>query len=473
MHLARFLLTVLALPLAPLLAGARPAAAAATTAHVVCTDFVSGALSSVSLDTRAVTPDVEPAGADAVLRWHGGLVWIVNRFGADNLQAVDPATGATVRQFSTGNGSNPQDVVFVSPTKAFVSLYETATLLIVNPAAGMVTGGVSLAPFADADGVPEAARMARVGNRVFVALQRLDRNAGFQPLNPSRVAVVDALADTLVDADPAVPGVQAIALAARNPVSAFAWDPVGRRLLVACAGAYGTTDGGIEAVDPFALASLGLVATEAALGGDVLDVAWHEAGHSYAIVSDAGFNTALRAWSAETGQSLGTVFAPGGFSLSDVEINDRGELWVCRNELVTPGLYVFRAGTDGMLAGPLDTGLPPYAIAFDLPAEVLDAPDAPPARGGALALGAPLPNPAREGTEVRLALPEAGEVSVEVFDPAGRRVATLARGALAAGAHAWRWDLRGEDGARVPAGIYLVRARAGGLAAARRLAVVR
>jgi hypothetical protein len=265
-------LVLLAVPPA---SGVRPAAAADTHAWVVCTDFVSGSLASADLDLRAVAPDLEPTCADAVVRWHDGLVWVVNRRGCDNLQAVSPATGSTVRQFSTGNGTNPQDVAFVSDTKAFVSLYESASLAIVNPSTGAVTGAVSLAAFADADGLPEAARMARVGRRVFVALQRLDRNAGSQPNHPSWIAVVDADADTVVDADPATPGTQAIVLAARNPVTAFAFDPVAHRLLVGCAGRYGVDDGGIEALDTAWLTSLGLVATEAALGGDVLDVAWN------------------------------------------------------------------------------------------------------------------------------------------------------------------------------------------------------
>uniref|UniRef100_A0A832I386 FlgD/Vpr Ig-like domain-containing protein n=1 Tax=Eiseniibacteriota bacterium TaxID=2212470 RepID=A0A832I386_UNCEI len=437
----------------------------------MCSDYVTGALAAVHLDTRAVTPYVEPTGADAVVRWHDGLVWVVNRFGADNLQAIDPTSGATVRQFSTGNGSNPQDVAFVSPVKAYVSLYESATLLIVNPATGAVTGGISLAPFADADGLPEAARMVRVDTRVFVALQRLDRNAGFQPENPSWIAVVDATADTLLDADPALPGKQAIVLAARNPVSTFAFDRGASRLLVACAGRYGVADGGIEAVDPVGLASLGVVAGEAALGGDVLDVAWHAAGHSYAVVSDAAFNTSLVAWSAVTGGALGSVYAPGGFSLSDAEVNDRGEVWVANSSFLAPGLYVFRAGADTLLAGPLDCGLPPFSLAFDQDAgTVLDAPRAAPV--GTLLAG-PWPNPARGAARFALTLPVAGEAAVEVFDAAGRRVATLARGALAAGRHDVAWDLKDGAGSPVPPGVYVVSARSGAARAARRVAIVR
>ena len=50
-------------------------------------------------------------------------------------------------------------------------------------------------------------------------------------------------------------------------------------------------------------------------------------------LSDAGFNTSLVSWSAVTGHTTGTLFSPGGFSIADVERNDRGELYVCDNDL--------------------------------------------------------------------------------------------------------------------------------------------
>ena len=50
--------------------------------------------------------------------------------GQDNIQIIDPAQNyATVHQFSTGNGSNPQDISFVSPTKAYVTRLGSPNLL--------------------------------------------------------------------------------------------------------------------------------------------------------------------------------------------------------------------------------------------------------------------------------------------------------------------------------------------------------
>src|SRR5262245_44863602 len=138
-----------------IVAAAAPARAAETRAFVLTTDFTTGSLSVANLDTRAVTKDVAPVHSDAVMRWFKGLLYVVNRFGQDNIQVIDPAQGyATVRQFSTGNGTNPQDICFVSPTKAYITRYEVTDLLIVNPSTGASLGVIPLGAFADADGVP-------------------------------------------------------------------------------------------------------------------------------------------------------------------------------------------------------------------------------------------------------------------------------------------------------------------------------
>ena len=448
-----------------------PAFGAQTRAFILTTDFSTGSLSVVDLDTRAVTKDVAAVYSDAVERWYGGLLYVVNRFGQDNVQVIDPAQGyATVRQFSTGNGTNPQDICFISQSKAYVTRYEVSDLLIVNPSTGASLGVIPLGAFADADGIPEMAHMVRVDHRVFVAIQRLDRNAGFHPTDRSLVAVIDADADTVLDADPLTPGTQAIRLTGKNPYTTLAFDRASSRLLIGCAGFYGALDGGIEYVDPVHLTSLGYAITEGALGGDVGDIAWNGAAHSYAIVSDASYNTLLVSWSAISGLKIATVYAPGGFSLNDCELNDRGELYVCNSDYLSPGLFVFRVPQDTMIAGPLDCGLPPYQVTFDATSEQVLAVEEGPAGAS---LSSPWPNPARGTLRVRLALPHAGAVEVEALDLAGRRVRGIAAGEFEAGSTTCVWDLRDERGRPVPAGLYVVRARTPQGTFTRRAAVVR
>ncbi len=461
---------VILLRLVSALAAAGPAAAAQTRAFVITTDFTTGGLSVVDLDTRAVLKDVATVHSDARIRWYQGLLYVLNRIPQDNVQVIDPAQGyATLRQFSVGNGSNPADIAFLSPTKAYVSRYGSPDLLVVNPATGAPLDTISLAAFADADGVPDMDHVIRVGTYLFVALQRL---TGFQPVNPSQVAVIDVSADTVLDVDPLTPGKQAIALSTRNPITAFGYDRPSGRLLLGCVGAYGANDGGIEYLDPFALRSAGLAITEAALGGDVLDLDWGGAARSHAIVSDASFNTCLVAWSAVTGTTLGPpIVCPGGFSLADCAANDRGELYLANGSFTGPGVFVYPAAGGAALAGPLDTGLPPNAITFD---EATDAATGiPPGGPGRAGLSPPRPNPARGLARFTLRLEGAARVRVEVFDVSGRRVRELADGPRVAGVAELEWDLRDEAGRAVPSGIYLVSARVGPEESRRRVVVVR
>jgi hypothetical protein len=77
------------------------------------------------------------------------------------------------------------------------------------------------------------------------------------------------------------------------------------------------------------------------------------------------------------------------------------------------------------------------------------------------------PNPFSTETAIRFALPRASRVRLSVHDASGRLVATLADGALSAGAHSVRWD------EPAPAGVYFAVLRSGDAAASCKLVRVR
>jgi hypothetical protein len=469
-----------ALLLAGLLA-AGPALAAASRGFVLTTDYVTGTLSVVDLATRAVTCDVAMVSPDPFARWHDGLLYVVNRLGYDNVQVVDPSAGyATLRQFSVGSGTNPQDIAFASPTKAYVSRLGSPDLLIVDPGTGAATGAIPLGAWADNDGNPEAAHMTVVGDLLFVALERL-RN--FMPADTGLVVVVDMRADTVFDADPFAAGLQVVRLPGKNPGTDFARLPAApgadrTTLLLGCTGRWGAADGGIARIEvpaaaqdgAAAIACTGYAITEDELGGDAADLVAYGATHSYAVVSDAAYNTSLVSWDPESGTRLATLYAPGGYRLSDIAANDRGELYACDSGFESPSLHVFELGSDVRLAGPVATCLPPVQIVFDQAEEAASAvaEAAPP---GAL-LAPPTPNPARGPVRLAVTLAGPGRARVEVFDPAGRRVRVLADGERAAGTASWLWDLRDGEGRRVRPGVHLVRVTTERATAARRLVVL-
>ena len=89
------------------------------------------------------------------------------------------------------------------------------------------------------------------------------------------------------------------------------------------------------------------------------------------------------------------------------------------------------------------------------------------------ALAQSYPNTARDSATIKFSLAEAGDAALAVYDLSGRRVATLASGAAAAGEREIVWNLTDDGGAAVPPGVYIYRLQAPGGTAARRLVVAR
>lgn len=100
-----------------------------------------------------------------------------------------------------------------------------------------------------------------------------------------------------------------------------------------------------------------------------------------------------------------------------------------------------------------------FTAAESTVAVLLAAPNAPATT--TLALAAPRPNPARDGTALDYALPRPASIDLAIFDAQGRRVRTLVRGSRPAGAATARWDGRAESGTTAPAGTYFARLRSG------------
>jgi hypothetical protein len=73
------------------------------------------------------------------------------------------------------------------------------------------------------------------------------------------------------------------------------------------------------------------------------------------------------------------------------------------------------------------------------------------------------PNPFERGTTIAFALAEGADVTLDIFDPSGRRIARLREGWLPAGRHQADWDGRTLEGGEAGSGVYFYRLRAGDL----------
>lgn len=132
--------------------------------------------------------------------------------------------------------------------------------------------------------------------------------------------------------------------------------------------------------------------------------------------------------------------------------------------------FRFRFTTDG---NTVDDGwyVDDVLLAGYVPSGVTGSPAAPVAAGRLLLQC--WPSPAATAVDLAYSLPAAGPARLDVYDVAGRRVATLGGGTRAAGEHRVRWDCRDGAGRRVANGTYFVRLSAGGAAAVAKLSLVR
>ncbi len=83
------------------------------------------------------------------------------------------------------------------------------------------------------------------------------------------------------------------------------------------------------------------------------------------------------------------------------------------------------------------------------------------------------PNPFNPSTTISFALPQAGEVSLSIFNTNGQLVKKLVTGEMNAGLHSFTWDATNERGERVASGVYLYVLKAGGFTAQKKLVLMK
>lgn len=340
--------------------------ALANQAVITTTDYSSGSFSSLDLSTNTATHDHLTIHSDAAVRTYRDKVYILNRLGQDNVIVLSRSDLKTpLTQYSTGNGSNPHDMAFVSEEKAYISRYGRTQLLIVNPVTGDSLGVVELSAFADADGLPEISQLALYDNHLFAACQRLDRDNGFAPTDVSVIAVVDVTTDQVVDVDANTAGVQGIVMVNKNPAGTV---QRGNKWFLSAVNTFGDlTDGGLEVIDLANLRSEGVVIDEMALGGNLSSLAMVSDDEGYVVVLDASFVNAVKRFdlgmqsvsSGLSGLSGGFVPSLGVFG-GRLYVLDGGSF----SDPASAGVKVYDVKTDELVAGPISTGLPPSGIAF-------------------------------------------------------------------------------------------------------------
>nr|HEX4313963.1 hypothetical protein [Kofleriaceae bacterium] len=199
-------------------------AGAPSTINVVAGDFTAGdpgIMTTVDDRSHSTAEDRAPGaiGDDPVSRLDAanGVLYVINRADSNNLVQLDTAF-QNIQQFSTGSGTNPQDVAVVG-TKFYVATLAGDGLEVFDTSGS----GSAFTPIAlgsdDPDGQPNCNSAFAVGTNVYVSCELLDNTKqNLPPRGNGVVKVIDTSTDTVATT---------IKLTEKNPFGQFELLPDG------------------------------------------------------------------------------------------------------------------------------------------------------------------------------------------------------------------------------------------------------
>ncbi|MFT7624246.1 MAG: hypothetical protein ACI9WU_003433 [Myxococcota bacterium] len=362
---------------------------------VVHSDYVSSAVSILNEDGSLCRDAVVTSGsaspglttalsADLSLPatpHPDGLVTIIDRTNAA-LTWLDPAADFAVAgqlTVSTGFAANPHDAIFPNPDTLWISRHHTnptpgeqpfdqgGDILIVDPAASVITGRIDLGSLASVDHTPNPSRMRRIGDTIWLGLVHLSTDY---------LSGADGMLVPIAVAD-GTPG-SPVTLTGLKNCTDFLPTPSESGLWVLCGGVFG--DGAAGQLAASGLAYVDLTgAPKVTLSHSAGDFTTQPLGFSVVAPTDD------QAWFIEFGGLAGTpervrrfersagTFAETGIESTAFELgtlmltNDRQRLYVPDGEPANPRIRRF--ALDGDTATELEPsdsnpsiGLPPRAL---------------------------------------------------------------------------------------------------------------
>jgi len=324
---------------------------------------------TTALSGDVAFPSSAPTSGSLVLldRSHSVLTWI------------DPSTALVSRQLSVATGfyANPHDYLEISPSKAYVSRYETnvtpgkepndqgGDVLVINPAAPDVAGRIDMAGPDDGAILPRASRLLRVGAQVWVSLQR--SSADFKVAGDARIVGISTVDDTVAWSFD-VPGA--------SGCSGVAVSPSGAVVALACSSLLGDVNAAPEGtvvlldtakVPPLEIKRIATTSLGAALSGALAFISdTHLAGVAYGG-SAAHPNDVVYTLDTTSGIVTAVAESTAPFKLGDMRCTPG-----CTNECLVPdaasnALRVFKIEGNALVPATsliADTvlGLPPRSL---------------------------------------------------------------------------------------------------------------
>ena len=324
-------------------------------AYVFGSDYTSGEIrwlvdGKISKESLQFNQDSRVVALD-------GKLFVLERYGADNIVLVDPTTKEVKWQQSFAADDNPGDVVKANDNEVWVSLEGPNKFVKVSVADGKVTKTVETSDFAKAAG--QSANLVDFETRNDTLFALFRRGVAGWPAgypDPGLLALYKLNDGTLLDT---------IRLAKFNPVS---MSFVKGDLYVASTGAYDASGAtqpdenrGIEKVD-FAQKKSSVIVDGTKLGGGIYAFAVDEKnGVAYAAIYNSYGNVPLVQvnLSAKTVTTVSGVNDAEGSVVFDAKA---GVLYVGDRSYGAEAVYSYKSGVLAKVETASADVLPPYSI---------------------------------------------------------------------------------------------------------------
>ncbi len=337
---------------------------------ILSSDLAGSGRFSILTSDRMILPAYADVHSDASARVTGDKVWVFSGPGKDSFQEItlSPAL-ITSAEFSFGSGTSPSDGVKGADGYLYTALYNKNYLGVYEPLTGRKVNSLDLSRWADADGIPEAAHLHAEGNRIFITLQRLDRNSSVSVWPPDGVSY-------LLELSLATMQIQSHTLHGTNPFCPLKKAMLfGEPHLIICSAGYlgynYRTDGGIEAFNLNTGALTGrFLFAESTADGDILDAVIKNDAEGYAVVEHEDFSVSIQKFNPATGAKISElIYYPSSFGfVSGLLLTSDGLLYAGHASGTEPGIVIFSTaeGDRRLTDAPIPTGLRPVQL-LELP----------------------------------------------------------------------------------------------------------
>ncbi|MDR3013729.1 MAG: hypothetical protein LBU70_11090 [Chitinispirillales bacterium] len=315
------------------------------------------------MDYHVISNLIDGLHTDLAIRAAGGGVYILERFGKDNVLKYNPKKMGVAYQQSIGAGGlNIQDIAVISETKAYISSLNSSDLIVFNPLIGKAVSTIDLSRFNafvgtdSAEAHPFVSALARRGHYVYAACQRL--KIGQTPFGPgpilgdtSLIAVIDTRTDEIVGE---------IRLNKKNPATMSIY---GSMMLVASSGSWFDETMAMSGVEMINLASntnLGVVVEGNDLSGNPNNILFVSPDRAYIGVSLSDWSVGIFPFNPVT-STVGAKIDGIGDGFGGM-VYDGVKLYVGDRGFDSAGVVVVNPSTN-TVERRIQTGMPPSALA--------------------------------------------------------------------------------------------------------------